>query len=238
MQKNSILLPFLVLLIIILTAGCSSKSDNTVRDEDGNVYHTIKIGNQTWLVENLKTTKLNDGTPIPVVTNNTAWAHLSTPGYCWYNNDETTYKKTVGALYNWHAVNTGKLAPIGWHVATLADWENLQKYLNTKLAKSGSMAKVLASVSNWTNDTIPGSIGCDLKRNNTSGFDALPGGYRGNYGGFHNFGLAGYWWPTDMDNQMTGVWYFSLFSSSTKHLCQFCTLKQRGFSVRCVKNPE
>ena len=90
----------------------TSSSNTTVTDADGNVYHTITIGTQTWTVENLRTTKYNDGTAIPNVTNTTSWRNLTTPGYCWYNNDSTTYKATYGALYNWYAVNTGKLAPV------------------------------------------------------------------------------------------------------------------------------
>lgn len=72
-----------------------------VTDIDGNVYYTVTIGSQVWMAENLKTTKHNDGTAIPLVTDPTQWGNLTTPGYCWNNNDETTYKNTYGALYNW-----------------------------------------------------------------------------------------------------------------------------------------
>jgi len=239
MKKNSILLLLLLFsFIVTLTTSCSSKPDNTVRDEDGNVYHTIKIGNQIWMVENLKTTKYNDGTTIPFVTDNIAWSHLSTPGYCWYNNNKIAYENSYGALYNWYTVNTGRLAPIGWHVATLTDWENLEKYIKSKPAKSESIAKSLAAVTNWTNDTIPGSIGSDLSKNNSSGFTAFPGGYRGNYGGFHDIGSTACWWPANMENGMAGAWYLSLYSQSSGRLCKYCTYRRSGFSVRCVKNSE
>lgn len=238
MKKNSIFLLLLLFSFITLATSCSSKSDNTVKDKDGNVYHTIKIGNQIWMVENLKTTKYNDGTAIPLIADNTAWSHLSTPGYCWYNNNKIAYKNSYGALYNWYTINTGKLAPIGWHVATLTDWENLEKYIKTKLEKSGSTAKALASTTNWTNDTIPGSIGYELLKNNNSGFTAIPGGYRGNHGGFHDFGSTGSWWPFNEESGMVGAWYLSLYSKSAGHLCKYCTYRRSGFSVRCVKNPE
>jgi hypothetical protein len=70
----------------------------TVADIDGNVYQTIGIGSQYWITENLKTTQFNDGTPIPLVTDNSTWQFLVAPGYCWYNNDEATNKELYGAL--------------------------------------------------------------------------------------------------------------------------------------------
>ena len=91
----------------------------TVTDLDGNIYSTITIGNQIWLASNLKTTKFKDGTTIPLITGNTAWINLISPGYCWYNNDATTYKSTYGALYNWYSVNSGRLCPTGWHVPSV-----------------------------------------------------------------------------------------------------------------------
>jgi len=97
-----------------------------VKDVDGNYYNVKKIGNQLWFKENLKTTKYNDGTNIPQVTLKANWNALSSGAYSWYNNDSVTYKsKTnyIGALYNWYAVNTNKLCPVGWHVPTDEDWK-------------------------------------------------------------------------------------------------------------------
>jgi len=96
-----------------------------VKDFDGNYYNTIKIGNQIWMAENLKTTHYNDGTEIPIVTDKTEWLNLSTAAYCWYDNNDTIYKNTYGALYNWYAVNTEKLCPVGWHVTSNAEWITL-----------------------------------------------------------------------------------------------------------------
>jgi uncharacterized protein (TIGR02145 family) len=83
-----------------------------------------------WIAENLRTTKYNDGSTIPLVTDNRAWAALITPGYCYYKNtiDADSIKK-YGALYNWDAVNTNKLAPQSWHGPTDADWGTLRNYL-------------------------------------------------------------------------------------------------------------
>ena len=99
---------------------------DTIRDIDGDVYTSITIGTQIWLVQNLKTTKYNDGEVIPNIIDNTAWTELTTPGYCWYNNDAATYKPTNGALYNWYAVNTSKLCPLGWHVPSDDEWKTLE----------------------------------------------------------------------------------------------------------------
>ena len=121
--------------------GISAKTTNeTVTDIDGNIYTTVKIGNQEWTVENLKTTKYNDKSPIPYVSEfyeeqyeskflwfkpkiksrMIEWKKVGEKGqeaYCWHDNDIKT-KEIYGALYNWHAINTGKLAPKGWHVPT------------------------------------------------------------------------------------------------------------------------
>ena len=96
----------------------------TVTDIDGNTYKTVQIGTQTWMAENLRTTKYNDGEAIPYVTDNSVWVKLETPAYCYYNNDISN-KKMFGALYNWYTVNTGRLCPSGWHVPTDAEWTTL-----------------------------------------------------------------------------------------------------------------
>ena len=94
-----------------------------------NEYHTVIIGNQTWMVENLKVTEYNDGTAIPLVESNSDWWNRTTAAYSWNENDEAKYKDSYGALYNWYAVNTGKLCPAGWHVPTDAEWTELIRYL-------------------------------------------------------------------------------------------------------------
>jgi uncharacterized protein (TIGR02145 family) len=156
--------------------GAQLSFTTAVTDKDGNVYHTVTIGTQTWMVENLKTTKYNDGTAIPFITDNSAWANLTTPGYCWYNNDSTTYKNMYGALYNWYAVSTGNLAPKGWHVATDAEWTTLQNYLitngyNYDGSTSGNfIAKSLADTLIWDADTGSGTIGNDLSKTTVQHF--------------------------------------------------------------------
>jgi hypothetical protein len=96
----------------------------TVTDIDGNIYNTVSIGSQTWMKENLRTTRYNDGNYIPNVTLNNEWSSLKTPGYCWNVNDSIKYS-TFGALYNWYAINTDNLCPVGWKVPSESDFKIL-----------------------------------------------------------------------------------------------------------------
>ncbi len=150
--------------------------ESTVTDIDGNIYHTVTIGTQVWMVENLKVTKYNDGNVIPYVTDSVSWGKLQTPAYCFYNNDIKN-KTIYGALYNWYSVNTGKLAPNGWHVAKDSEWKTLITFLgdpsNNALFGEDSIAggKMMEiGTSHW--------IGLNSGANNSSGFTALPGGGR------------------------------------------------------------
>jgi hypothetical protein len=88
----------------------------TVKDIDGNIYKTVIIGNQIWMAENLRTTRLNDGKQILYVTDKLAWSQLNIPAYCWDNNIGSENNRQYGALYNWYTVETGRLCPNGWHV--------------------------------------------------------------------------------------------------------------------------
>ena len=104
-------------------------NNETVTDADNIIYNTVTIGSQVWITENLKTTKYNDGTPIPNVTDSLEWLGLTTPAYCWYKNDSLMYNNIYGVLYNWFAVDTENLCPDGWHIPNEAEWETLKQYL-------------------------------------------------------------------------------------------------------------
>jgi uncharacterized protein (TIGR02145 family) len=194
-----------------------------VTDIDGNVYQTVVIGGQTWIAEDLKTTRFNDGTPIPLVTDPT-WDSLSTPGYCWYNNDSVTYKRTYGALYNWYAVNTGKLAPSGWHVPTDAEWTMLSTYLGGESVAGGPLKDT--GTTYWV---FP-----NAGATNNRGFSALPGGFRGNNGSFFGIGSYGYWWSSTADGT-TSSWLRFIYCSNTA-VNRNNYSNEYGCSVRCVKD--
>ncbi len=213
------------------------------RDGDGNNYTVVKIGNQVWMAENLRTTKYNDGVSIPLVSSNTTWGTQTNGAYCWYNNDAATYKNLFGALYNWYAVNTGKLAPTGWRVASDADFITLNTYLMTEKGLTydpnsinNSNSKSLAIDTLWRYSANSEAPGFDIKRNNSSGFSAIGAGYRYNVNGSYGYGGEyAYWWCTDAYST-TNAWrlqfsYNDAYVSRSKG-----SVKSIGHSVRCVKN--
>jgi uncharacterized protein (TIGR02145 family) len=195
----------------------------TVKDQEGNIYKTVKIGNQTWMAENLKTTKYNDGSQIPLVTDKNAWIILSAPAYCWYDND-TSYKNLYGALYNRYAVNTGKLCPAGWHVSTDAEWTELVEFLGGKDNAASKLKE--PGITHWT--------GPDSGATNESGFTALPGGTRYTNGIFFTQKDIGYWWTFTSETVLNG-WYRSMYYSNSTVDKNFHDSTD-GFSVRCVKD--
>jgi len=221
----------------VITAPVVFNHDLTygsVSDIDGNVYKTIQIGTQLWMAENLKTTKFNDGIPIPIVTGNLEWEHLSTPGYCWYNNDEATYKGTYGALYNWYAVKTDKLCPKGWHAPSNDEWNTLITYLGGEVAAA---VKVMETGNTHWFRTIAGAT-------NESGFTGLPGGSRSSFDDFKGFvslGYFGHWWTTTdytppFDALVTQLPSMNDNTGQMDFEAGFAAKKIGGASVRCVKD--
>jgi uncharacterized protein (TIGR02145 family) len=210
----------------------------TATDADGNIYNIVKIGTQFWIKENLKTTKLNDGTSIPNVTDTTAWSNLSTPGYCWYNNDSTYYKAIHGALYNWYTVNTGKLCPVGWHVPTMDEWTILTDFLTINgygyQGSGDDIAKSLAATGGWSVSSYPGAPGNDLTSNNSSGFTAYPSGKRWESGDFYSIDKIAFWWTSTSYN--TNSAYYIAMSCNSEWVSSENWLKQSGRSVRCLKD--
>ncbi|MDD5184459.1 MAG: FISUMP domain-containing protein, partial [Paludibacter sp.] len=198
--------------------------EQTVTDIDGNTYHTVKIGTQTWMVENLKTTKFNDGSTIPLVSDGYEWSNLTTPGYCWYSNILLDSKDTYGALDSWYTVNTGKLAPIGWHVPTQSEIDTLANHLGG-YPLAGSLLKESGNTHWYAGNS---------DATNSSGFTALPGGYRSSItGDYHNSGMWGVFWSSTEVNNKGGRYILSNTSSAFEYNSDG---KKCGFSVRCIKD--
>ncbi len=199
------------------TAG----SDTTVMDIEGNIYNVVVIGTQTWMKENLKTTKYNDGTNIPYVPDSAQWSVLATPGYCYYDNNQAN-QTVYGNFYNWYAINTGKLAPAGWHVPTAAELLTMSNYLG---GDSISGAKLKAISPLWTSNAT---------NNNISGFTGLPSGYRFNNGTYTSIRLAGGWYGSDQYDAAKGQGCSVL--NTFINLFRGRESKKSGYAVRCVKD--
>jgi len=238
-EKLSYLLVIVGLLFALMIA-CDKKDDiddenqNTekIEDSDGNVYNTVKIGTQIWMAENLKTTKYNDSTPIPNISVRSNWIKLITGAYCDYDNLENNVS-IYGRLYNWYAVNSGRLAPPGWHVPTDDEWEILHTYVNANRGNSVSVAKSLASKTNWLPTTITGAIGNDFSINNSTGFRALPGGIRNMNGMFQYVEEQGSWWSS---SDFGGIAYLRQLNYNNSILDHFNDMKCVGYSVRLIKD--
>jgi uncharacterized protein (TIGR02145 family) len=222
-----------IFLLILLIHSCKkdSNNDNAIRDGDGNVYTSVTIGTQEWLIENLKTTKYHDGSAIPNVTDDTEWANLTTPAYCWYNND-ITKKTPYGALYNFYAVSTGKLCPTGWHVPSDAEWHTLALFLDAD-ATTGTTESIIAGgklkeigTTHWSSPNTGAT--------NETGFTALPGGHRYYYATFVDNGLYGDWWSST-EISGTNAWTRSMDFDKTIVRRENSSYGN-GYSVRCIKD--
>ena len=246
-------------LLFLFTLSCkkddsSNPADEiTVTDVDGNVYKTVKIGDQTWMAENLRTTRYNDSTLIQLSYGKSS--AIYGPFVCTYRyttNADTI--KTFGRLYNWYAItaNNSKLCPKGWHVPTDAEWTTLTNYLAangfnydgsaTATPAPGStpdnlIAKSLASSTGWLSSAIVGSVGnTDFSdKRNATGFTALPGGARTSEVHFTQMGIGGFWWTYTEDKTNTNNAYGRSLICSHYSLNSGVTSKMSGFSVRCVK---
>jgi len=207
-----------------------------VTDNDGNLYKTVKIGNQWWMAENLKVTRYRKGDEISNVIENSAWIGLSTGARCAYDNSESN-AAGYGYLYNWYAViDPRNIAPSGWHVPTDEEWKTLEKYLGM------SQSEADATGSRGTNE------GGKLKETGTShwnspnegatnesGFSVLPGGYRRcDVGSF--FGLGEYadlWSSTQKDSY--GAWFRNLFFPDSD-VFRYDNDERHGYSVRLIRD--
>ena len=203
---------------------------STVRDVDGNIYKTVQIGTQTWITENLKTTKYNDETVIPLITEDNAWAQLTSPRYFYYNNEN--YNKDIyGALYNWHTVATGKLCPKGYHVPTNADWNTLVNYLGNGLFEYGEylVGGNLKSNDSMWNKPNDGAT-------NESGFSALPTGCLSFGNDFTRVGIYGMWWSATESSQNIENAFVRKLNHSNTEVVSYEFNKSSGVSVRCLKD--
>ena len=207
----------------------------TVMDIDGNVYETVKIGPRLWMAENLKTTRYNTGDEIPKITDDETWMNLSTGAYCEYEND-VSHVETYGRLYNGYAViDSRSIAPEGWHVATDAEWKEMEMYLGMSQSEADASGRPRgtdeggklkeAGTTHW--------IWPNLWATNESGFTGLPGGSRSYLGTYDWMRLSGHFWTNE---QGSGCLWRRVLYAGELTVWRDCYDKRYGHSVRCVMN--
>ena len=185
------------------------------------------------MAENLKVTKFNDNTDITLAGDAVVWTGLTGPGFCWYNNDPDFNKPIYGALYNWYAASSATICPTGWHTATNDEYDAMEV----------SLGLALADINIWgwrgtdQGSKMKNTTGWNAGENgtNTSGFSALPGGYRFYADGlFNGQNSLGYWW-TATEHDADRGWYRRLDGNNTA-VYKASTDKRAGKAIRCVKD--
>lgn len=216
---------FVAFIILLVSCQKGDKPEpEIVTDFDGNVYHTVTIGTQVWMVENLRTTHNSAGDPIDNVADSTVWSNLreGDGAYVNYDNDNSN-ATTYGRLYNWSVVKYTSLAPEGWRIPDDDDWEILITYLGGDSIAGGKMKEL--GLDHWS---APNS-----NATNSSGFSALPGGVRDVLGNFSNIGSFGIWWSsTAHSSSLAGSRQLNWTDPSVTWLSYN---KNSALSVRCIK---
>lgn len=240
LQKQFFILRLITILMLISLNSCK-KNNNAgvsppppVTDRDGNVYKTVRIGNQVWMAEPLRVTQYNDGTPIPYIKKGSDWSKDTSGARCYYgtneastdrsNADSAKYSVPYGGLYNFAAVHSGKLAPIGYHVPDTNDFRILTNYLGDP----SIAGQFLKSVSYWNDD-----MDSSYSTRNSTKFSALPAGYRGFNGYFDKLGHQSYLWSS------TEVGSFAFCQSLANNNTAFNRTfnnKLFGLTVVCIRN--
>lgn len=223
---------YFLLLVFFIFSGCSddesaNSPDASASDIDGNVYKTVTIGDQVWMAENLKTTKYSDGTDIPYIENGGDWPQIrdSRPAFTWFEYNES-YKDVYGGYYNWHAVNTGKLCPTGWHVPSNQEFSILVTFLG---GEEDAGINLKAKGSEYWDDW-------DTEPTDLVGFRAIGAGYND----WYFPGRSAYFWSSDENDQVdredqdTKGGFLSLGTGNSAYVGY--ASKFRGYSVRCIKD--
>jgi len=208
-----------------LTIGMPSPGVGTVTDIDGNIYNTITLGTQVWMVENLRTTLYRDGSSIPNITDNAGWAATTEGAFCDYDNDPDN-AAVYGRLYNKYAVlDTRNIAPDGWHVPSTAELITLFNYVGGYDVAGGRMKETGSE--HW----LSPNTGAD----NSSGFTAVGAGWRSNYDGtFYGLQNRNYFWSSIETYTTFILDYDSESYTISSYGCPSCWTY--GYSVRCIKD--
>ena len=213
-------------LLVICILGCSDDDEpqtHAVQDIDGNVYAAKAIGSQVWMIDNLRVTKLNDGTAIPYVTDDDDASILTTGAFTYYG-DNPANQNVYGALYNWHAVNSGKLCPTGWHIPSDSEWTTLINSLGGEGVAGGDMKAI--GTSHWSAPNTGAT--------NNSGFTALPAGYLYDDSEYHSLGNVAHWWTSTQSDADAAFDRYVTFQSASATKGTYN--KEVFYSCRCLKD--
>lgn len=218
------------IIIVLILIGIKCQAQN-VSDVDGNTYKTIILGSQTWMAENLKTTKYRNGNSINTTTSkNQNISSESAPKYQWAYNGIDSLVDVYGRLYTWYTVvDSRKLCPSGWHVPTENEWSLLIEFMHNI---EGSRLKE-AGTNHWT------EFNFDTKNESQppSGFNALPGGERTLKGEFYELNRFGFWWTsTIIDDKKSPLAYYKRMENSSRFVYTDFEKMGFGLSVRCIKD--
>jgi len=219
--------------VLLIQSGCEKSElpdfiseEDPITDIDGNVYKTVNIGNKIWMTDNLNVSHFRNGDPIPQAVSAAEWEFAGSqgkPAWCYYSNDPIN-ASVYCKLYNWYAVDDPRgLEPEGWRVPSSREWDNLINYLDG----NNVAGKKLKSRSGWY---------LEGNGDNSSKFNALPGGGRQADGTFSDIGSAGVWWSSS-ENSMIFADGFNLIYSDSKEL-RGTFNKTTGMSVRAVYCPD
>ncbi len=235
---------YLIMILTFIFFSCkrdmTSPNDvpGTVTDIDGNVYNTVKIGDQVWMAENLKVTHYRNGDSISNVLEDSVWENLTSGAYCIYDNADSNFA-TYGLLYNWYSVDDNRgLAPEGWHIPTDEEWKKLEIHLgmsritadslNSRGTDEGGKLKEIGTM-HWNSPNSSAT--------NEYGFSALPGGLRHASGDFVNIGFtAKFWTSTEFQVPTVDGAYARVIRYDESIIFYNAWLSNLGFSIRCVKD--
>ncbi len=215
----------LLLLISIFSSLFISCGKDEEPQEPADYYESVTIDNRQWMVKNLDVVTYRNGDPIEMIADSLQWVNTGTGAYCSYNND-SSLTRTYGLLYNWHAVNDSReLAPKGWHIATNSEWQALINHLGGVDEAGGKLKE--AGLAHW----VAPNAGAD----NSSGYTALPGGFRSETDGTFT-GLGGYvaWWLNESSSSTHA--YSASLSTITGKAYTSENTRNFGAYIRCVKD--
>ena len=241
-NKNLIYGLFSIGLVLILISSCKkegNKETNIVTDIDGNVYHTVVIGNQTWMLENLKVIHYRNGDLIGTTSPATLdILSESNPKYQWAYNGNEDNADIYGRLYTWYAISDSRnICPVGWHIPSDEEWKELELQLGMSQADADGTdfrgtdegCQLAGQDTLWNFGIL-----IDNPRYALSGFTANPAGFHHPNGTFQHLGNYTHWW-TSTEYDTYSAWYRELCINYTG-IKRNSYGKTVAFSVRCIKD--